>query len=111
MNTHKITTPIGSEEIEIKDWITGLEAEHIDELMYEAMAVKADMAGKADIGNIDLKKMISETNHRKVETFVVSIGKSSDSSPEVAILDTVLSMHEEDYKFILDHIDEQRKKK
>jgi hypothetical protein len=106
MNTHKITTPIGSNEIEIKDWITGREAEYIDDLMYEALAVKADMAGKADIGNIDLKKMISETNHRKVETFVVSIDGSSED-----VVNRVLDMHEEDTKFVLDHIDEQRKKK
>jgi len=106
MNTHKITTPIGSEEVEIKSWITGRQAEHIDELMYEAMAVKADMAGKADIGNIDLKKMISETNHRKIETFVVSIGGNAED-----LLNKVLDMHEDDTKFILDSIDEQRKKK
>jgi hypothetical protein len=106
MNTHKITTPIGSEEVEIKSWITGREAEYIDELMYEAIAVKADMAGKADIGNIDLKKIISETNHRKIEIFVVSIGDNKEN-----ILNTILDMHEDDYKFILDSLDEQRKKK
>jgi hypothetical protein len=106
MNTHKITTPIGSAEVEIKSWITGREAEYIDELMYEAIAVKADMAGKADIGNIDLKKIISETNHRKIETFVVSVAGKTDD-----ILNSVLDMHEDDTKFILDSIDEQRKKK
>lgn len=106
MNTHKITTPIGSEEVEIKSWITGREAEYIDELMYEAMAVKADMTGKADIGNIDLKKMISETNHRKIETFVLAV-----SSVKEDILNKVLDMHEEDTHFILDAIEDQRKKK
>ncbi len=106
MNTKKITTPIGSEEVEIKEWITGREAEYIDELTYEAVAVKTDMAGKADIGNIDLKKIITETAHRKIETFVVSVGESKDD-----ILNVMLSMHEDDYKFILDSIDEQRKKK
>src|ERR1044071_1577463 len=105
-NTHKITTPIGSQEIEIKDWITGREAEFIDELMYEAVAVKADMAGKEGIGNVDLKKIIADTAHRKIETFVVSVGENKEN-----ILNTVLSMHEDDYKFILDSIDEQRKKK
>ena len=111
MNTHKITTPVGKQEIEIKSWITGREAEYIDELMYEAIAVKANVGGTADIQSIDLKKIISETNHRKIETFVVSIGANSGNSPETAILDTVLAMHEDDYKFILDSIDEQRKKK
>ena len=106
MDTHKITTPVGKAEVEIKSWITGREAEFIDELMYEAVAVKADVAGKADIGNVDLKKIIADTNHRKIETFVVSVGDSKEN-----ILDTVLSMHEDDYKFILDSIDEQRKKK
>lgn len=106
MNTHKITTPIGSQEVEIKSWITGREAEYIDELAYEAIAVKADIAGKADIGNVDLKKIISETNHRKIETFVVSVAGSKEN-----ILNAVLDMHEDDTKFIVDSIDEQRKKK
>jgi hypothetical protein len=106
MDTHKITTPVDKAEVEIKSWITGREAEYIDELMYEAVAVKADMAGKADIGNVDLKKIIADTAHRKIETFVISVGDSKEN-----ILDTVLSLHEDDYKFILDSIDEQRKKK
>jgi hypothetical protein len=106
MNTHKITTPIGSQEIEIKAWITGREAEGIDQLMYEAMAVKSDMAGTADIQNIDLKKVITETNHKKIETFVVSVDGNTAN-----ILNVVLDMHEDDTKFILDSIDEQRKKK
>lgn len=106
MNTHKITTPNGSQEIEIKSWITGREAEHIDELQYEAIAVKANIGGTPDIESIDLKKIISETNHRKIETFIVSIdGKTED------ILDAVLDMHEDDTQFILTAIDEQRKKK
>lgn len=106
MNTHKITTPIGGQEIEIRQWITGRQAEYIDELQYEAVAVKANIGGTADIENIDLKKMISETNHRKIETFVVSVDGTFES-----ILDRVLDMHEEDTKFILDAIEEQRKKK
>jgi hypothetical protein len=106
MNTHKITTPNGSQEIEIKSWITGRDAEHIEQLMYEALSVKTDMTGKADIEKIDLTKVISETNHRKIQTFVVSIDGNTEN-----ILDTVLDMHEDDTKFILDAIDEQRKKK
>jgi hypothetical protein len=106
MNTHKITTPIGSQEVELKDWITGREAEYLDELAYEAVAVKADVSGKADIGNIDLKKIITETNHRKIETYVVSVGGKSEG-----VLESVLDMHEQDTQFILDAIDEQRKKK
>jgi hypothetical protein len=107
MNTHKITTPIGSHEVEIRDWITGRQAEYIDELAYEAVAVKADLSGKAEMGNIDLKKIITETNHRKIETFIVSVDAITDGN----ILDNVLSMHEQDTQFILDHIDDQRKKK
>lgn len=104
--TTKITTPIGKAVVEIKSWITGKDAEYIDELMYEAVAVKADLTGKTDIGNLDLKKMISETNHRNIETFVVSIDGITDN-----ILNAALAMHESDYQFILDSIDEQRKKK
>lgn len=103
--TKKITTPTGS-EVEIKEWITGREAEHIDELMYEAVAVKTDLTGKTDIENVDLKKMIAETNHRKIETFVVSIDGAKDD-----LLNKVLDMPEDDTKFILDAIEDQRKKK
>lgn len=106
MNTIKITTPIGSQEVELREWITGREAEYIDELMYEAVAVKADLVGTADIGSIDLKKMVTETNHRKIEKFVVSVAGKFEN-----ILDSVLDMHEDDTAFILDRIDNQRKKK
>lgn len=106
MNTHKITTPVGNVEVEIKDWITGRDAEYIDELMYESLAVKADLTGKADISNIDLKKLTSDSDHRKIETFVVSINGATEN-----ILNQVLDMHEDDTRFILDSIDEQRKKK
>ena len=106
MNTRMITTPIGSQEVEVRSWISGRQAEYIDELMYEAMAVKADLTGKTDIGNIDMKKMISETNHRKIEIFVVSIDGVKDD-----LLNKVLDMHEEDTKFVLDAIEDQRKKK
>lgn len=104
--THKITTPNDKRIVEIKDWITGREAEFIDELMYEAVAVKADMAGKTDIGNIDLKKMISETNHRKITTFVVSVDDVKED-----VLNKVLDMPEADTQFVLDAIEDQRKKK
>lgn len=106
MDTHKITTPIGSHEVEIKSWITGRQAEYIDEMQYEAIALKANIGGTADIESIDLKKIISETNHRKIETFVISVDGKTEN-----VLDAVLDMHEEDTKFVLDEIEEQRKKK
>ena len=104
--TNKITTPIGKQEVEIKEWITGRQAEYIDELTYEAVAVKANMTGGADVEKVDLKKIITEANHRKIETFVVSIDGVKDD-----ILNKVLDMHETDTQFIVDQIEEQRKKK
>jgi hypothetical protein len=106
MNTHTITTPIGSQEVEFKDWITGREAEYIDELAYEAVSVKADATGKTVIGSVDINKIVTETNHRKIEKFVISVSGSTEN-----VLDAVLDMHEEDTQFVLDHIDGQRKKK
>ncbi len=102
----KLTLPVSNQEAEIKPWITGREAEYIDELTYEAMAVKADLAGNADIGNIDLKKIITESNHRKITTFVVTLTGSGEN-----ILDRALSLHENDYDYLLEAIDGQRKKK
>lgn len=104
--TNKITTPIGKEIVEIKQWITGREAEYIDELTYEAVAVKAGIGGTPDIQNVDLKKIITESNHRKIEKFVVSIDGVKDD-----LLNKVLDMNEQDTAFIVDAIEDQRKKK
>jgi hypothetical protein len=101
-----ITTPIGGQEVEIKEWITGREAEYIDELTYEAVAVKANVTGGADIEKVDLKKIITEANHRKIEKFVVSIDGVKDD-----LLNKVLDMNEQDTAFIVDAIEDQRKKK
>lgn len=63
--TTKITTPIGKQEVELRTWISGRQAEHIDELMYEAVAVKGNVAGVPDFEKVDFKKIITEANHRK----------------------------------------------
>ena len=104
--TNKITTPVGNQTIEIRSWITGRQAEYIDELTYEAVAVKANLTGGADIEKVDLKKIITESNHRKIETFVVSIDDVKDD-----LLNKVLDMNEQDTSFIIDAIEDARKKK
>lgn len=106
MDTNKITTPVGKQEIEIRAWISGRQAEYIDELTYEAVAVKASVGGVTDVEKVDLKKIITEANHRKIETFVLSVDGVKDD-----LLNKVLDMHETDTAFIVDRIEDQRKKK
>lgn len=106
--TKTIETPIGKHKVEIKEWITGKDREYINEPMYTAVQTKPTVAGgKADVafGNFDVNKYISESAHREIETFVVSVDGSKEK-----VLDAVLNMHESDTEFVKAEIGKTAKK-
>lgn len=106
--TKIIETPIGKHKVEIKDWITGKDREFINEPMYSAVNTKPQViGGKPDVafGNFDINKFITESGHREIETFVVSIDGKKEK-----ILDAVLGMHEDDTAFIKAEIEKVSKK-
>lgn len=101
-----IETPYGKNKIELKPWITGAEAEYINEPLMESLGVTPNVEKKgADFNNIDMKK-VTVMNHRTIEKFVVSVDGVKEK-----VVDLVLSLHEEDTDFVYAKITELRKKK
>jgi hypothetical protein len=107
--TKIIETPVGKHKVEIKEWITGRDREYINEPMYNAVQTKPRViAGKPDVefGKFDVQGFITESGHREIEKFVVSIDGNKEK-----VLEAVLDMHESDYEFIKDAIEAIGKKK
>ncbi|MDD5068490.1 MAG: hypothetical protein PHN89_02740 [Candidatus Pacebacteria bacterium] len=102
--TKKIKTPIGTDgsghEVEIKEWIIGSEVEYIEEPLYDMVSGNAGIEGKPEIKTGNVSRQITESNHRAITTFVVSIDGSTEN-----ILERVLKMRQEDYVFILAEIE------
>jgi predicted patatin/cPLA2 family phospholipase len=104
--TQKITAPVSGAVIEIKNWITGAEAEYIDEAIMNAVEVKPDIVNKTTkFGNFNTAA-IKDQDHREIEKFIVSVNDS-----KLEVLAEILTLPEEDYRFIQENIADRRKKK
>jgi len=101
----KIVTPVTKTEIEIKEWITGAEAEHIDAALYNGVDMKPDRSGSMQFGKFN-GQAITDQTHREIETFVVSVGGKKEG-----VLEAVTGLPEDDYKFVKAEIAKHRKKK
>lgn len=95
--TKEIITPIGKNKIVIKTWLTGGESEQIQNVFLSAQEISASNPTEFKLKG----STISEANHKAVESVVVSVdGKTND------ILKTVLDLRSEDYRFIVEKINE-----
>jgi len=103
--TKKIITPQAKVEIEIKDWITGAEAEYIDNVLLSGVEIKPEASGKISTGKFDTD-VITEQIHREIEKFIVSVGGLTEK-----VFDEVGKLPEEDYAFVIAEISKRRKKK
>ena len=103
--TKKIVTPQAKVEIEIKDWITGAEAEYIDEVLLSGVDIKPEISGKMTTGKFNTG-VVTEQIHREIEKFIVSIDGSKEK-----VLEQVGKLPEDDYAFIITEISVRRKKK
>lgn len=104
--TKNIKTPIAGAEVEIKDWITGEEAEHIEAALTENVDVKPDQKTGANFGKFDVSKALFEHTKREIKSFVASVnGEKGD------VVKAVMSLPEEDYRFVTAEISKRRKKK
>jgi len=107
--TKKIDLPVSGLKVEMKDWITGSEAEYIDEALLEAIKVSPDMSRRsASLSNFDTSKMKEET-HRSFEKFIISIfedGKDTKTGAE--ILPIILDLPESDYELLKEEIKSRR---
>lgn len=106
-----IITPKGNIEVKIKEWITGREREYIDGGMLSSISAKPRVTAHqqdVDIDKMNMEKMLTETKHRGIKSYVVSVGTVVDKDK---IVDAVLDLHEADTAFILEEIDKLSKKK
>ena len=103
--TKKIITPQAKVEIEIKDWITGSEAEYIDEALLSGVDIKPEASGKMSTGKFNIN-VIAEQTHREIEKFIISVDGSKEK-----VLDAVGKLPENDYAFVIKEISNRRKKK
>lgn len=99
----KIKAPVSGAEIEIKEWISGAEAEYIDEALLGAVKIKPDLVNKtASVSDFDTSTM-KESAHREIEKFIVSVNGKKEN-----LVEEVGNLPEEDYEFVLAAIKERR---
>lgn len=107
--TRTIETPVGKHKVEIREWISGRQREYINEPMYSAVDTSTKVeGGKVNVGfpKVDVRQFITESEHREIETFVVSVDGKAEK-----VLDLVLDMNEEDTAFVKSEISKIAKKK
>lgn len=104
--TQKIIAPTSGVEIEIKDWISGGDAEYIDSAIMSGVDIKPDIIKKtATTGKFDTAVLL-EQDHRLIEKFIVSVAGITEK-----ILDAIKDLPEDDYAFVKDECNKRRKKK
>lgn len=104
--TKKIT--IDGIEFEINEWITGREAEYIDEPIIEGAAMKMVIADGQPVPSLDNFKntAVTEMIHRSIKSVVISVdGKKDD------ILNDVLDLKRDIYDKVVKIVDDIVKKK
>jgi len=109
--TKEIKTPIDGHKVEIKTYITGREQEQIDDILYRQLKVSAGTS-------VNVKELeasfITDQTHKLIEIMIVAVNDKKEK-----ILDTILDMKRDDYKFVLVELNkataggsiEERKKK
>lgn len=117
-NQKTIETPVGKHQVILKEWITGRDREYIDAPLLKSVDAKPRMNGQKmdfEMGKFDMNNFVTESDHREIERFVISIdGKIAHQyeGKELSNLDFILdAMHEDDTKFIKDTIKEVTQKK
>lgn len=90
--TQKFELPVTKKEVVINEWITGREHEETQKPLFKSLQAKEQVN-------------IQEMTHKMIEVFVVSLGGVSESK-----LDLILDLPYEDYNFIIEKINEIKKK-
>ena len=116
--TKEIITPNGQHKVVIKEWITGEDREYINEPMYTSVDVQAQkqpgIGPKTQTASMDVNKYITESDHRELEKFVVSVEGEKEiefEGKKIPAWQAILKMHEEDTAFVKKEIAGTQKKK
>jgi len=103
--TKEIETPVQKKKVVLYTYLTGREFEYAQAPLFEAMAMRPDAASKdVKFGSINVAK-VQEATHRLIEKHVVSIDGKKEN-----ILDGILDMHNDDYQFVVESLQELSKK-
>lgn len=104
--TKELTTPKQKAKVVIYTYLTGREFEYAQAPLLEAMAIRPEGVKGENMrfGNIDVNK-VQEATHRLIEKHVVSV----DGKKEKA-LDAILDMHNDDYQFVVESLQDLSKK-
>ena len=93
----KITLPNSKEVVELKEFITGRDIESIEAPMQN---LRMEVKDGKPVGEMHLGDAKRETVHKSIELIVMAVGDKTEN-----ILNTVLDLPAQDYKFILEEID------
>jgi len=100
-----ITTPVRGIEVVLKTYLTGREFEYVQSPLLQAMSIRPEGQGNnMKFGNLDVDK-IQESTHRLIEKHVISVGGKTEDA-----VNLVLDMHNDDYQFVVEQIQELSKK-
>jgi hypothetical protein len=102
--TEKVKLPVSQFVCELKQWISGKDSEYIQEPFYKAASARVGADGRPEMGDLDLTQTVVAT-HRTLESFIVTLDGSNEK-----ILARTLDLPEKDYTFLIDKINEIRKK-
>ena len=91
--TIKIELPITKKEVIIKEWLTGREYEETQKPFYDSYL-------KGDEG-IDIQMM----THKMLESYVISVGGIAKD-----VLEILMDLPYEDYNFVIQKLNELKKK-
>lgn len=98
-----IETPISKEKVVLKSWLTGREKRAITSVYLNEAFFKGEK------GEVEIKgDLVNKAQDETIKTVIVSIGEIKDAEK---ILNYLLDMRNEDYKFVMDKINELTKEK
>lgn len=103
--TKTIETPISKTQVVIYTYLTGREFEYAQTPLLQAMSVRPEGPNNSvKFGNVDVEK-VQEATHRLIEKHVVSVNGKSEN-----VVDAILDLHNDDYQFLVEAIQDLSKK-
>lgn len=104
--TKTLTTPEQKHKVEVYTYLTGREFEYVQSPLIEAMSVRPEGTKGTNIkfGDLDVNK-VQESTHRLIEKHVVSVNGEKEK-----LMDKVLDMHNDDYQYVVQEIQNISKK-
>ena len=112
--TRTIETPQSKTKVDLREWITGRQAEYIQEPILNSVKLGAEnIAGalpEMSVKSIDAREAVTESAHREIEVYVAKViitnqdGSTSERTNPVDCLEAILDLPEDDTAFVQSEI-------